>query len=260
VESIPPGTHAIVSESLAFAWDNPDGTQTPAIAGMDFTVAPGEFVAILGPSGCGKSSFLNLVAGLETPTAGKLVVDGQSVNGVSTQRFLIAQQAYLFPWLNVARNVEFGPRMRGDSLADRRSASTEILQAVGLADWGNVFPHQLSGGMKQRAAIARALVNEPKILLMDEPFAALDYPARLEMQDFLLRVHRKFNPTVLFVTHMPEEALLLADRIIVFSKRPAHVQREIEVCLPRPRKTTELHFNQLQEELLSELETKKHSL
>lgn len=255
MEPFPTRANTIACEELSFSWDNPDGTFTSAIEKMNFRVGPGEFVAILGPSGCGKSSLLNLVAGLESATSGKLLVDGEPVQGISTQRFLIAQQACLFPWLNIVRNVEFGPRMHGVSLGERRRESMEVLRAVGLAEWGHAFPHQLSGGMKQRAAIARALVNKPKILLMDEPFAALDYPARLEMQQFLLSVHHKFKPTILFVTHMPEEALMLADRILVFSERPAHIEREIHVTLPRPRKNTEPAFNQLQEDLVSVLES-----
>jgi NitT/TauT family transport system ATP-binding protein len=235
VEPDPSKPSAITCENLSFAWPNPDGTETLAIESMNFSVSKGEFVAILGPSGCGKSSLLNLIAGLESPSSGTLLVDGRQIEGVDSSRFLISQQACLFPWLTIAQNVEFGPKMHGLSTAERKEAAHSMLEAVGLQEWAKSFPHQLSGGMKQRAAVARALVNQPEFLLMDEPFAALDYPARLGMQEFISKVHARFTPTILFVTHMPDEAVALADRILILAKRPTQVIQDIAIPLPRPR-------------------------
>lgn len=205
---------------------------------MNFSVAEGEFVGILGPSGCGKSSLLNVIAGLETPTSGTLLIDGKPIEGVDSSRFLISQQACLFPWLTIAQNVEFGPKMSGMSAVERHQTAKEMLEAVGLSEWQSSFPHQLSGGMKQRAAVARALVNKPEFLLMDEPFAALDYLSRLGMQDFVSQVQAKFRPTVLFVTHMPEEAVALANRILILAPRPTRVVADLDVCLPVSRDKT----------------------
>ncbi|OYW76053.1 MAG: hypothetical protein B7Z37_10600 [Verrucomicrobia bacterium 12-59-8] len=213
-----------------------------AIEGMNFSVGKSEFVAILGPSGCGKSSLLNLIAGLETPTSGTLMVHDKPISGVDSSRFLISQQACLFPWLTIAQNVEFGPKMQGMPEIERRKAAREMLEAVGLSEWGASFPHQLSGGMKQRAAVARALVNHPEFLLMDEPFAALDYPSRMGMQDFITQIRDHFQPTILFVTHMPEEAIALADRILTLSSRPAKIISEISIPLSFPRVNTDASF------------------
>ncbi|MBX7207285.1 MAG: ABC transporter ATP-binding protein [Verrucomicrobiaceae bacterium] len=235
MEPDPHKPSAITCENLSFAWPNPDGTETLAIEGMTFSVSKGEFVAILGPSGCGKSSLLNLIAGLETPKSGTLLVDGKPVSAPDSSRFLMSQSACLFPWLTILQNVEFGPKMHGLSPSERREQAVLMLEAVGLQDWAKSFPHQLSGGMRQRAAVARALVNQPEFLLMDEPFAALDYPARLAMQDFILAVRDRFNPTILFVTHMPEEAIILADRISILAPRPTMVISDMRVDIARPR-------------------------
>ena len=255
MEPDPSKPSAITCENLSFAWPNPDGSETLAIEGMNFSVSKGEFLAILGPSGCGKSSLLNLIAGLEVPSSGTLLADGKPIDGVDSSRFLISQQACLFPWLTVAQNVEFGPKMNGLSAAERHQTAREMLEAVGLSEWHSSFPHQLSGGMKQRAAVARALVNKPEFLLMDEPFAALDYQSRIGMQDFISEVQAKFRPTVLFVTHMPEEAVALANRILILATRPTHVVAEINVCLPAQRDKTSDTFIETLVELHRHLST-----
>ncbi len=243
VESSTFKSSTIICENLSFAWPNPDGSETLAIEGLNFRASKGELVAILGPSGCGKSSLLNLIAGLEKPKSGKLLVDGERVEGPDSSRFLMSQSACLFPWLTIQQNVEFGLKMRQQSSVERRPKALKMLEAVGLLDWAESFPHQLSGGMRQRAAVARALVNQPELLLMDEPFAALDYPARLAMQEFILGIRDRFNPTILFVTHMPEEAVILADRICIFSHRPTMMLSEISVAMVRPRSSSKPEFS-----------------
>ena len=212
------------------------GTKTVlALDGISLDVKPNEFAVIVGPSGCGKSSLLYLIAGLEDRTGGNITVGGQSIEGPGPDRGMVFQSYTLFPWLTVAQNVEYGPRRRGLSEADRKALVDHYLAEVGLAIFRNHFPAQLSGGMKQRVAIARALANDPAVLLMDEPFGALDSQTRHSMQRLLLRVWDHSHKTVLFVTHDIEEAILLADRVFVMSGRPGQIRKVLTVDFPRPR-------------------------
>lgn len=215
---------------------NPHGPNpVPAVTNLTLDVALGEFVVLLGPSGCGKSSLLYIVAGLEDATSGTVKFDGLPVTQPSPERSLIFQEASLFPWLSVRENVGFGLSIRGRLPNERREKVDALLRMVGLGGAGDRRPDELSGGMRQRAALARALAMDPKVLLMDEPFAALDIQTRARMQDHLLQIWQASGASVLLVTHSIDEALALADRIVVFTARPGQIKAEITVDAPRPR-------------------------
>ena len=211
------------------------GRDTLALDGISFTISDGEFVCLLGASGCGKSTVLNLVAGFETPTSGEARLDGQLVSKPGTDRGVVFQQPLLFPWLTILDNIAFGPLMNGTSRTEARRKATEYLAFVGLSDFARHFPYELSGGMQQRVSLARAWVSHPQMLLMDEPFGALDAQTRLRMQEFLLRIWEERRTTVLFVTHDIDEALFLADRVIVMSARPGRGGLELHLPFSRPR-------------------------
>jgi NitT/TauT family transport system ATP-binding protein len=224
-----------------------------ALEGIELSVKPGEFVALLGPSGCGKSTLLNLIAGFEFPTSGQLLVGGQSVTAPGPQRGVVFQEAALFPWLSVWDNVIFGPKVQGLPKAQYEQRAKEMLRIVGLSDFKDHLPVQLSGGMRQRVGIARILTLGSQVLLMDEPFGALDAQTRLTMQELLLSVWQQLKPTVIFVTHDIDEAIFLADTIYVMSARPGRIQTRIEVPLQRPRTladTTSEGFNTLKRDIL----------
>jgi NitT/TauT family transport system ATP-binding protein len=206
-----------------------------ALGGVDLEIADGEFVTLVGPSGCGKSTLMNIVAGLETPTAGSVLVDGQPVDGPSPERGVIFQQYALFPWLTVRKNVEFGLRVSGIPSEERRERAQHFIDLVGLTTHADQLPKALSGGMKQRTALARAYAVNPQLLLMDEPFGALDALTRVNLQDRLLRTWQEERRTILFVTHDVEEAVYLATRVVVMAARPGRVLDVIDVDLPGPR-------------------------
>ena len=206
-----------------------------ALDSVDLAVGAGEFVCLLGPSGCGKSTLLNLVAGLDRPTSGEVLLDGQPVQDPGTDRVMIFQTAALFPWLDVLGNVEFGLRMTGAGRRERADVARRYLRMVHLLDFEQTFVHQLSGGMKQRVALARALALDPAVLLMDEPFGALDAQTRDLLHDELQNIWSATAKTILFVTHNVREAIVLGDRVLVFSHRPGHVKQEFTIDLPRPR-------------------------
>jgi NitT/TauT family transport system ATP-binding protein len=212
------------------------GRKVVALEDVSLTVPDKQFAVIVGPSGCGKSSLLDIVAGLRKPTAGRCMLDDVAVSKPGRQRGMVFQNYSLFPWLSVQKNVEFGLRLRNVPEKEREEIARSYLEAVGLASFESAYPTQLSGGMKQRVAIARALANDPDVLLMDEPFGALDSQTRTVMQQLLLKVWEKDNKTVLFVTHDIEEALFLGDVIYVMSSRPGRFVDKIEVTLPRPRR------------------------
>ncbi|AOI89728.1 ABC transporter ATP-binding protein [Burkholderia pseudomultivorans] len=206
-----------------------------ALDDISFRTHRREFVCVIGPSGCGKSTLIRILAGLDAQTSGEVLLDGKPVQGPGADRGMVFQGYTLFPWLTVKKNVMFGLRMNGSSSSEAEREALQWLDLVGLARFADVYPHQLSGGMKQRVAIARALANRPRILLMDEPFGALDAQTRARMQTHLLDIWRNIDVTILFITHDLDEAIFLADRILVLKANPGAVQELIEVPVPRPR-------------------------
>jgi NitT/TauT family transport system ATP-binding protein len=207
-----------------------------ALDNISLEVGQGEFLCVVGPSGCGKSTLLNLMAGLDQPTAGEIWLDGRPINGSRTEGLsVIFQDLGLFPWLTVADNVEFGLRMRGVAPAERRARTREILRLVHLSKFEDSFIHQLSGGMRQRVALARSLVLKPEVLFMDEPFAALDAQTRDLMHEELERIWRETGQTIVFVTHSVREAIRLGDRVLLLTFRPGRVKTVFPIPLPRPR-------------------------
>ena len=225
-----------------------------ALSSIDLDIGEDEFLTILGPSGCGKSTLLNIIAGFEQATDGEVRLDGQIIRNPGPDRGVVFQEYALFPWLNVAQNIEFGLRERGVPKAERKDRLTRQISTVGLDGFEDRFPQELSGGMRQRVALARVLVNDPKILLMDEPFAALDAQTRTIMQTELLRVWSAERRTALFVTHNIEEAVLLGDRLVVMTARPGRIKEIVNVKLPRPRDVTSAEFNEIRRYVASLLE------
>ncbi|WP_428670029.1 ABC transporter ATP-binding protein [Reyranella sp.] len=214
------------------------GAPTQALLPVSLEVEDNAFITILGLSGCGKSTLLRLVAGLEEPTTGKILLDGTLVDGPGADRGVVFQSYTLFPWLNVRQNICFGLRQKGMATAQQREISERFIAEIGLRGFEDHFPKQLSGGMQQRVAIARALANDPKILLLDEPFGALDNQTRVLMQELLLGIWERERKTVLFVTHDIEEAIFMASRVVVFTRRPGRIKSEVPVDLPHPRHYT----------------------
>jgi NitT/TauT family transport system ATP-binding protein len=220
-----------------------------ALRGIDFTCDAGDFVCLLGRSGCGKSTLLQMMAGLEAPTEGQIAVAGRELHGPSPEAAIVFQDHGLFPWMTVQKNVEFNMKARGTPAAERKRIAAHFVAMTSLTGFEGRYPHELSGGMRQRVGIARALTTDPKALLMDEPFGALDAQTRGNLQDELLQIWEKQRTTVLFVTHSIDEALLLADRILVFSPRPGRIAADIRVDLPRPRAPQSEAFSALAREL-----------
>jgi len=211
------------------------GLPVPAVNGVSLTVEPGQFVSLIGPSGCGKSTLLNIVAGFVQPNAGESRLDSTAIRKPGSDRGVVFQQYSLFPWLSVRKNVEFGLRMQGVAAGKRETTARTLLGLAGLLSFENHYPDQLSGGMKQRVGIVRALATSPQVLLMDEPFGALDAQTRIVMQEILTNMWQKFRISVLFVTHDIDESIFLSDKIYVMTARPGRIKAEIEVPLPRPR-------------------------
>lgn len=226
---------ALVCKGVGKTWAAGTERAHEALTGIDVEIKPGEFVVLLGPSGCGKSTLLYLMAGLEEVTTGQISFFGEPVSAPSSDRSLIFQETSLFPWLTVWENVAFGLSIRGAPLEERRSVAMQALREVGMTAAMEKRPDELSGGMRQRVAVARALAMRPKVLLMDEPFAALDVQTRQKMQDFLQDVWRESGASVLFVTHHIDEAVALSDRVVVFTARPGRIKTIVENPLPRPR-------------------------
>ena len=227
-----------------------DGAALPVLDDIDLDVQPGEFVALLGPSGCGKSTLLRLVAGLEPPAAGELLADGERIDGPSPSRIVVFQDPTLYPWRTVWHNVALGLQARG-LLKTQRARVDDALQRVGLTTFSQAYPHQLSGGMAQRAALARALVNDPRILILDEPLGKLDSLTRIAMQSELVELWQRTGVTALLVTHDVEEALFMASRIIVLSERPARIKDEIVNDLPYPRHRGDPRLAELRRQALA---------
>jgi NitT/TauT family transport system ATP-binding protein len=225
-----------------------------ALDGVDLAIADDEFLIVLGPSGCGKTTLLNIVAGFEQASSGDLRLDDLPIRGPGPDRGVVFQEYALFPWLTVEQNIEFGLRERRVRKAERRARVHRLIAAVGLAGFEKRYPQELSGGMRQRVALGRVLVNDPKILLMDEPFAALDAQTRTLMQEELLRVWSRDRRTALFITHNIEEALLLGDRVVVMTARPGRIKEIVAVGLARPRDVTSADFNAMRRQISALLE------
>ncbi len=229
-----------------------DGSSVLALNNLSLSVRAGEMVSLIGPSGCGKSTLLRLIAGLDQPSSGEVRVGSAPIVGPSAERGLMFQDHNLFPWLTVRGNVQSGLVARG-VLSQRRHEADEYLRLMGLDGFANVYPHQLSGGMAQRAALARALINHPKVLLLDEPLGALDQFTRMRMQDEVLRVWEARGTTMVLVTHDIDEAIYMSDRIAIMTPRPGRLERLIDVCLERPRLRTSPRFLELRAAILEEL-------
>jgi NitT/TauT family transport system ATP-binding protein len=235
----------IVADNISKTFVAKNRKRVPAIANASLLIERNEFVCIVGPSGGGKSTLLNIVAGFEQPTRGTVRVDGKAVEGPHPSRTMVFQEFALFPWMSVRGNISFGLEMKGVDKAARQERVGYYLELVGLTRFAESYPSELSGGMKQRVAIARALAVQPEVLLMDEPFGALDAYTREIMQEELLRIWEREPKTVLFVTHSVEEAVTLADTVIVMAGRPGTVRNVIRVNLPRPRRNTDPRFVEL---------------
>ena len=231
-----------------------NGSSIAVLEDLDFTIEKGEFVCLVGPSGCGKSTLIHLIAGLERPTSGKLLIDGSPVTGPGRDRVVVFQESALFPWLTVRHNVEFGLKMLGVGEAQRQQKSAQYLKMVHLSRFADAHPHQLSGGMKQRVAIARALAMDPKILLMDEPFGALDAQTRRLLHEELLEIWQATHKTIFFVTHNVREATVLGDKVLTLSARPGRIKQGVKINLPRPRRESDPHLIVIQQRILLSLQ------
>ena len=254
--SAPQGRARIVARGLRKVFlDISRQEEVAAIDNFDLEIGANEFLTILGPSGCGKSTLLNIIAGFDHPTDGEIRLDGKIINKPGPDRGVVFQEYALFPWLNAAQNIEFGLRERGVSKAERTLRVQEQIASVGLRGFETRFPHELSGGMRQRVALARVLVNDPKILLMDEPFAALDAQTRTIMQNELLKVWSAERRTALFITHNIEEAVLLGDRVVVMTACPGRIKDIVPITLARPRDVTSAEFNETRRYVSSLLES-----
>jgi NitT/TauT family transport system ATP-binding protein len=230
---------ALEVKGLGKTFETPTGTVT-ALKDINFKTHKREFVCVIGPSGCGKSTLIRILAGLETPSSGQMLLDGEEVHGPGPDRGMVFQGYTLFTWLTVKKNVMFGLEQSGHSREIAEEDARQWIDLVGLTKFVDSYPHQLSGGMKQRVAIARALANQPRILLMDEPFGALDAQTRAKMQAYLMEIWQNIDITVLFITHDLDEAIYLADRILVLKAHPGEVQEIIEVPVPQPRTPEQL--------------------
>ena len=232
------------------------GNETVALSGVSLDIHDNEFVSVVGPSGCGKSTLLNIIAGLTTPTEGKVYCDGREVTGTGTERGVVFQQYALFPWLTVKKNVMFALEMRGVKGKDAAAGAMKYLEMVDLVKFADHYPKELSGGMKQRVAIARAYAAEPEVLLMDEPFGALDAQTRTQLQTELLATWEREKKTCFFITHDVEEAIILAQRVVIMSARPGRIREIVEVNIPYPRtQETKLtpEFNALKNRIWSQV-------
>jgi NitT/TauT family transport system ATP-binding protein len=240
-------------KGISLSYKTNDGSQLLALDNINLKVKPGEFLCIVGPSGCGKSTLLHLIAGLHQATSGNVLVDDKIVQGAGTDRILIFQELGLFPWLKVGQNVEFSMKMKGVSRAEREEKTEYYLRLVHLSQFKDSYTHQLSGGMRQRVALARALATEPDVLLMDEPFAALDAQTRDLLHDELERIWAETGRTIIFVTHNVREAVRLGDRVALMTFRPGRVKQEYLIDLPRPRVLEDITVAKSAREILDDL-------
>jgi NitT/TauT family transport system ATP-binding protein len=248
-----PSTPAVELTRVSKRFRTPDGSIFTALADVDLTVERGRFCAVVGPSGCGKSTTLTLVSGLERPSAGTVAVNGRPVDGIGADVGFVFQSDALMPWKSVLDNVAAGPVFRGVAKAEAHDRAREWLRRVGLSQFTDHHPHQLSGGMRKRVALAQSLINEPAILMMDEPFSALDVQTRSIMSNELLALWEQSQPAVIFVTHDLEEAIALADRVVVMTAGPGTVKEVYDIDLPRPRQVPEIRFDPRFVELYEEI-------
>jgi NitT/TauT family transport system ATP-binding protein len=249
--------HQIELRNITLEYDSVDNPVT-ALRDVSFSVEPAEFLCVVGQSGCGKTTMVNIVAGFLQPTSGGILISGKAVSGKGLDRGIVFQDfAQLFPWRTAQRNVEFGLEMKGISKEERAQIALEFLRLVNLEKFARSYPHELSGGMQQRVAIARTLAYNPAVLIMDEPFAALDALTREEMQRFLVDVWKETNKTVIYVTHNVAEAVYLADRVIVFSPHPGTVKAQVKIALARPRDTLSIEFLEYQKEIVGHIVSRK---
>lgn len=246
----------VETKNMCKVFEDEGGNVIRALEDVNLKVREGEFVCLIGPSGCGKTTFLRLLAGLEAPSSGELYLDGKLILGPGDDRGVVFQEFALFPWRTAVKNVEFGLEIKGLSREERSEIAMKYIDMVGLTGRENCYPHQLSGGMKQRIGIARALANEPEVLLMDEPFGSLDAQTRNMMQGELLEIWKKTGKTIIFVTHNVDEAVFLADRIVAMSCGPGRIVEIIRIGLPRPRSRTSVEVNKIRNRILKLLETK----
>ncbi|GAW93688.1 ABC transporter ATP-binding protein [Calderihabitans maritimus] len=249
----------ILVENVSKVFTNSKGEEQPALREVNLEVREGEFLCLLGPSGCGKSTLLNLVAGFDQPSSGRVLIDGEVVTGPKPRYIAIFQNYGLFPWRTVLGNVEYGLEAKGVSRSRRREIAKEYIRLVGLEKFINSHPHELSGGMQQRVAIARALAVDPEVILMDEPFGALDAMTRLKMQEEIERIWQEKNKTIIFVTHDIEEAVYLADRIVVMTSHPGRIKSIIPVAIGRPRDRTSYDFFQVRDTIYKEFSLKRET-
>ena len=249
--------HQIELRNISLQYESAENSVT-ALQDVSFGVEAAEFLCVVGQSGCGKTTMLNIVAGFLKPTKGEILIGGKAVTGKGLDRGIVFQDfAQLFPWRTAQRNVEFGLEMKGIAKEERAEIALRFLRLVNLEKFARSYPHELSGGMQQRVAIARALAYNPAVLLMDEPFAALDALTREEMQRFLVDVWRETKKTVVYVTHNVAEAVYLADRVIVFSPHPGTVKAQVKITLPRPRDTLSIEFLEYQKEIVGHIVERK---
>jgi NitT/TauT family transport system ATP-binding protein len=250
----------LVIRNLTRSFVRDDGELLTAIEKIDLTIRQKEFICVLGPSGCGKTTFLRMIAGLDQATSGEIMLDGEQIQGPNPKIGIVFQEYSLFPWLNVIDNLAFGLEIQGIGREERYRIAHQYLDLVGLSQFSQSYPSELSGGMKQRVAVARALALEPVVLLMDEPFGALDAQTRNLLQKELLEIWQKTKKTIIFVTHSVDEAVFLGDRLVVLTSRPGRICEVIPIDLIRPRDRTSIEFAQLRRQVLDLIAQPKCSL
>jgi ABC-type nitrate/sulfonate/bicarbonate transport system ATPase subunit len=250
----PTGAKPLMLRGLAKYYATADGRTIEALLPVDLDIAPGEFLVVVGPSGCGKTTMLNILAGLLPPSAGEARVGDESIRGPDIDRGMVFQDYALFPWLNVIANVEFGLERKGIGRRERRAIAMRYLEMVGLAEFADKRPRELSGGMKQRVAIARTFATEPSIIFMDEPFGALDALTRRHLQHELLRIWQQHRKTIVFITHSVVEAIYLADRVVLMTARPGRIKSEFRIDLPHTRDPTSDAFRDIERQVYADLD------
>lgn len=243
----------VVFRNITKNYSNPEGDETPALDNVSLEIKNGEFVCVLGPSGCGKSTLLEIAAGLLPRSSGEILLDGKPHSGTSRDVGVVFQDSSLFPWRSIRKNVEFGLELAGVSREERDRKVQQAIETVGLKGFENKYPHQLSGGMRQRAGLARTLVTDPSFILMDEPFSAVDHLTRLTLQDEIVRIWMQEKKTILFITHDVAEAVYLADRVVLLSPRPSHIRHIFDVTVDHPREHSDPRLLEVVEKIYIKL-------